>query len=110
MLTYFGDPGLRITKTHVRQFLTHHDIDPDSMLSGPACRYLQLLRSCSKPMGLIQIACIVGLDPAYVSREIEPALAEEGHLQRTSRGRELTPSGRALADKLIQENQPEDER
>lgn len=51
------------------------------------------------PVGLNTLAVAVGEEPGTIEEVYEPYLIQEGWIQRTPRGRELTPAGYALLGK-----------
>ena len=51
-----------------------------------------------KPTGLNTLAIAVSEEPDTLSEVHEPFLIQEGYLQRTSQGRQLTPKGWQLMD------------
>ena len=51
------------------------------------------------PVGLNTLAIAVGEEPGTIEEVYEPYLIQEGYLQRTPRGRELTGLGYALFGK-----------
>jgi len=58
------------------------------------------------PVGLTTIATAVGEEPGTLEEVYEPFLIQEGFLQRTSRGREVTPKAYAhLGKKRPGQNQ-----
>ena len=50
------------------------------------------------PVGLDTLAAGLGEDPATLESVVEPFLLQLGFLQRTPRGRIVTPAGRAHLD------------
>ncbi len=51
------------------------------------------------PVGLNTLAIAVGEEPGTIEEVYEPYLIQEGYIQRTPRGRELTPAGYGLLGK-----------
>jgi Holliday junction DNA helicase RuvB len=86
---------------HVRELLKHLGID-DRGLTDLQRRYIAALGvASSKCRSLSSIAGRLGCDAAYVRREIEPHLINEGYVEIEARGRVLTEKGTAIVDECI---------
>lgn len=72
------------------------EIDPEG-LDRVDIAILTLLATkfASKPVGLSTLAVAIGEEPDTIEAVIEPYLIRKGFLQRTPRGREITPHGLA---------------
>ena len=86
----------RISPALVAEALQLHRVD-DRGLDASDRRLLTLLLEGygGGPVGLDTLAAGLGEDPATLEAVVEPYLLQLGFLQRTPRGRVVTPSGRA---------------
>lgn len=57
-------------------------------------RYLTVLYKHGKPVGLSNLSGEINLDQDYLQLRLEPYLVRAGFIERTSRGREITRSGK----------------
>jgi Holliday junction resolvasome, helicase subunit len=64
-------------------------------------RYLQILSDFIKPQGISTIAGKLGQNPDVVESTVEPVLLSLGFIERTARGRAITPKGNAHIQKDI---------
>ena len=78
----------------------------DLGLDGEDMRYLEALARVDRPMGLSTISAAISETTESIEDVIEPFLLRQGLLSRTSRGRELTDTGKAfvLANRSDQQN------
>lgn len=88
-----------ITAVLVDQALSLHRVDGRG-LDAHDRRLLRLMLEAygGGPVGLDTLAAGLGEDPATLEAVVEPYLLQQGLLQRTPRGRLLTPAGRAHLD------------
>ncbi|MEY3735796.1 MAG: hypothetical protein RLZZ624_855 [Cyanobacteriota bacterium] len=86
----------RIEADLVAEALSLHRVD-DRGLDASDRRLLTLLLEGygGGPVGLETLAAGLGEDPATLEAVVEPFLLQQGLLQRTPRGRVITPAGRA---------------
>ena len=86
----------RISAALVHQALSLHRVDQRG-LDASDRRLLQLLQEGygGGPVGLDTLAAGLGEDPATLEAVVEPFLLQQGLLQRTPRGRVITPAGLA---------------
>ena len=62
--------------------------------------YLSLLGAGKGPVGVANLASQMAVEPAQLEQEIEPFLVYLGLVERTAKGRLLTPEGRQLLQTL----------
>ncbi|MEY2643755.1 MAG: Holliday junction branch migration helicase RuvB [Cyanobacteriota bacterium] len=86
----------RVNAELVHQALSLHRVDQRG-LDASDRRLLQLLHEGygGGPVGLDTLAAGLGEDPATLEAVVEPFLLQQGLLQRTPRGRVITPAGLA---------------
>ena len=63
-------------------------------------KYLSLLGSSAKPMGLATIANGLGIDSKSIESVIEPYLLQQDYIAKTPRGRFVTNKGRQIVNSL----------
>ena len=86
----------RVSSGLVHEALSLHRVDQRG-LDASDRRLLQLLQEGygGGPVGLDTLAAGLGEDPATLEAVVEPFLLQQGLLQRTPRGRVITPAGLA---------------
>jgi Holliday junction DNA helicase RuvB len=86
----------RVHAELVQEALRLHRVDGRG-LDASDRRLLQLLQDGygGGPVGLDTLAAGLGEDPATLEAVVEPFLLQQGLLQRTPRGRVITPAGLA---------------
>jgi Holliday junction DNA helicase RuvB len=89
----------RIDAALVEEALSLHRVDGRG-LDASDRRLLQLMLEAygGGPVGLETLAAGLGEDPSTLEAVVEPYLLQLGFLQRTPRGRIVTPAGRAHLD------------
>lgn len=63
-------------------------------------QYLQLLSGGTQPVGLVNLASQMGVEPAQLELEIEPFLVSLRLVERTAKGRLLTSEGRQFVQQV----------
>lgn len=63
-------------------------------------RYIELLASTNKAMGIDNISVTAGLDKVTIANQIEPYLMQNGYVMKAARGRRLTEKGMSVAKEI----------